>query len=118
MLHQRNRLRESLVIQSVRRDGKCLRDPLAVFCFQPNGLPVTRFAIVASRRVGNAVTRNRVKRRVRAALRRHVPAVDAGYDCVVIARPALAAAEFERVDGAMRALLRRASLLRPIGDER
>lgn len=54
--------------------------------------PVTRVGLVVNRRVGNAVLRNRVKRRLRAALR----SVDLGqgHDHVVIATPAVATADF------------------------
>jgi ribonuclease P protein component len=44
-----------------------------------------------SRRVGNAVARNRVKRRVREWFRREKRRLDAGRDYVVIARPGAAA---------------------------
>lgn len=60
------------------------------------GLP-GRVAVIAGRKVGNAVTRNRAKRRIRAALRDvHVPA---GLDVVVIARgPATSAPYPELVE--------------------
>ena len=51
-------------------------------------LPI-RYGITASRRVGNAVARNRAKRRLRAAAREILPASGAGgYDLVLIARAA------------------------------
>jgi ribonuclease P protein component len=45
-----------------------------------------RAAVVAGRKVGNAVARNRAKRRLRAALAE--VSVPAGVDVVVVARPA------------------------------
>ncbi len=47
----------------------------------------TRLGITASRRVGNAVVRNRVKRRVREWFRRMGPERAEPVDWVVIARP-------------------------------
>ena len=53
-----------------------------------------RVAVVAGRAVGNAVRRNRAKRRLRAAARQvSLPPVD----LVVDARPATADAPFERL---------------------
>jgi ribonuclease P protein component len=46
-----------------------------------------RVAVVASRKVGGAVARNRAKRRLRGALQDAAP--PAGGDYVVVARPAL-----------------------------
>lgn len=47
-----------------------------------NGLPVSRWGFVVSKAVGSAVTRNRVKRRLRAAAREVVPTLH-GVDVVV-----------------------------------
>ena len=49
-----------------------------------------RLGITASRKVGNAVVRNRVKRRIREWFRRDGQALIAGHDAVVIARVAAA----------------------------
>ena len=48
-----------------------------------------RLGIVASRKVGNAVARNRAKRLIREAFRRHADRMPPGLDLVVIARPGL-----------------------------
>ncbi len=53
--------------------------------------------IVAGRNVGNAVRRNRAKRRLRAAIAR-VP-LAAGTAYVVIGGPRVADVEFERLQG-------------------
>ena len=50
----------------------------------------TRLGITVGRRVGNAVVRNRVKRLIREWFRRERSAIGAGWDIVVIARPAAA----------------------------
>jgi ribonuclease P protein component len=48
---------------------------------------VTRLGVTVSRKVGGAVTRNRVKRRVREVFRRHPERLLAGHDLLVIAKP-------------------------------
>jgi len=62
------------------------RGPLVV-AGRPNGLPHCRLGLSVSRRVGNAVRRNAIKRRLREAFRLLGPTMPAGYDLVVIARP-------------------------------
>jgi len=47
----------------------------------------TRLGITVSRKVGDAVVRNAVKRRVREAFRRHPDRLLPGHDVVVIAKP-------------------------------
>ena len=50
----------------------------------------------ASRRLGNAVARNRARRRLRAAARALLPgAARPGYDYVIVARPAILTCPFE-----------------------
>ncbi|WP_130472931.1 ribonuclease P protein component [Candidatus Magnetaquicoccus inordinatus] len=46
----------------------------------------SRLGITVSRKVGNAVVRNRVKRQIREFFRRQRPSLLSGYDWVVIAR--------------------------------
>ena len=54
----------------------------------PDGAPVTRVGYTVTKKIGNAVRRNRIKRRFRAAARAVVPAHAApGHDYVLIARP-------------------------------
>lgn len=73
----------------------------------------TRVGFVVSKAVGNAVTRNLVERRLRAAVRTHVGAQPVGYDVVVRALPGSAGATFAALDdelgGAWQGALRRAS---------
>ena len=55
------------------------------------GSDVPRLGIAASRKVGNAVARNRIKRGVREWFRAHRDALPRAADVVVIARPSAAA---------------------------
>jgi ribonuclease P protein component len=52
----------------------------------------TRFGITVTRKIGNAVIRNRVKRIVREGCRRTAELFPAGLDLVIVARPSAATA--------------------------
>ncbi len=66
-----------------------------MFVVRSNGLDAPRFGHTVSRKVGNAVVRNQVKRWLREALRRTVGTlVLPPVDVVVIARPVAAGAGF------------------------
>lgn len=67
-----------------------------VFLLARSGAERPRLGISVSRRVGDAVTRNRVKRRIRELFRRHRPA--RAVELVVNARPSSAAADFQELE--------------------
>lgn len=66
---------------------------------------VSRIGITASKRVGGAVVRNRVKRLVREFFRRHERGIHPPRDIVVIARPAAAEANYADVQQELGAAL-------------
>lgn len=92
----------------VRQRGRSWAHPLLVLTVGRNESGATRFGFVVGRRIGRAVVRNRVKRRLREAVRRHLDEVPAGWDLVLVARPPIAEAQFHEIEGAVAQMLRRA----------
>ena len=86
-------LRRSPDVGRVRRVGTRRRAGGITVFAAPGGSGPPRVAFVAGRAVGNAVRRNRAKRRLREAVRR-VPLRD-GCDYVVIASAIVVEAPFE-----------------------
>jgi ribonuclease P protein component len=82
--------------------------PLLVLYAAPNELGRTRIGITVSSRVGKAVVRNKVRRRLREALRTRFDGLAPGNDLLVIARPAAARAQWDELTTALDIILARA----------
>ena len=111
-MRRKNRLRANSDFQRVRRKGRTSVHPLLVISVFPNGLDHSRFGFAVGRRIGKAVQRNCVKRRMREAVRVRVQQgkIAAGWDIVFIARRPVRDAPFHQVDEAIGLLLCRAGL--------
>jgi ribonuclease P protein component len=80
--------------------------PLLVGRFVRTDLEQTRFGLATGKRLGGAVIRNRVRRRIREGLRAMAPSFQPGWDVLIIARPAIVEADHDAVVGALRQVLR------------
>jgi len=82
----------------VQKQGILVRSKdLLVFYKQGNGNQA-RFGMTVSKKVGNAVTRNRVKRWIREAVRHHHHCVESTVDVVFIASPRTARSSYQRIE--------------------
>jgi ribonuclease P protein component len=107
---RRFRLTSSTDFMRVRRFGKSYAHPLLALTVQPNQLDYSRIGVSAGRSFGNAVNRNRAKRRLRAAIQPDLESIVPGWDIVLIARRPVLAAPFQEIQSALATLLRRARL--------
>ncbi|OGO15524.1 MAG: ribonuclease P protein component [Chloroflexi bacterium RBG_16_48_8] len=73
---------------------------------------MTRFGVTASKAVGSAVSRNRAKRRIRAAIHSYLPEVNAGWDVLLIARAPLIDAEWPQICEVLQDLLKHSKILK------
>jgi ribonuclease P protein component len=91
----------------VLRASRKVRGRLAIIHASPAAGSVSRLGVALTRRlVPSAVDRNRVKRLVREAFRRH-PLKHSGLDCVVMLRERFASAQAAEIAAEVRALLGR-----------
>lgn len=105
------RLRRNSDFQRVRRLGKFHASPLMVLAFVRNELDHSRFGFVVSKRLGKAVKRNKIKRRLREATRLRLSQLKTGFDVVVIARQPLGRACYSDIEHSLEQLFRKADLL-------
>src|ERR671912_2430333 len=93
------RLTDSAEFERVYRQGTAYRGKLISVHAFPNEHGTPRLGLSVSRKVGNAVTRNAVRRRLREVFQSCVSGLSENLDLVVSARPAAAEATFEELQG-------------------
>ncbi len=66
--------------------GKAVTDPALVVYYAKNRAGICRIGITTSKKIGNAVQRNRSRRVIKEAFRHLCPSVKPCYDFVIVAR--------------------------------
>ena len=89
-------------------EGSSWRSKLVLMKILPNGLAFSRYGFSVSKRVGKAVIRNRIKRRLRGILR--LTPVEPGWDIVFVVRPVAAGAGYANLRKSVEGLLCQARL--------
>jgi len=97
----------------VRTEGKPMHGRMMVLgILKDSGDVTTRVGIVTSRRVGGAVVRNRVRRKLREIFRAARSRLAPGIWLVIVAKSPAAKASFEMLSGEWSQLARRGGILR------
>lgn len=110
-MKRRYRVREDRRFREIRQRGRSAASDLLVLSALANDLPYSRFGFAVSSRIGNAVVRNRIKRRLREIMRLRMATIRPGCDIILIARKPIRSAEYHQLETACARLLRRAQLL-------
>jgi len=106
------RLKLSREFERVRKEGHAVRGGLLVLgVLHVEGEKRFRVGLITSRRVGGAVARNRVRRRLREIVRRNQQALKGGMWFVVIARRSAAETDSAALEAEWLRLAQRAGIL-------
>ena len=112
-MRREQRLAKAKEFASVYRKGRAFADRLLVLRLIENGLARNRYGFVTGRGIGKAVVRNKVRRRLREAVR-SLP-LKGGWDVVVIARRSAADATYRELRESLASLVARAGVMAKLG---
>lgn len=103
-------LRSQEDFAKLKRSGKSAASKYVVIIYRKNDLAYNRKAFLASKKVGNAVLRNRARRLMKEAFRQLEDSAEIGYDLLFIARSAIRDSKCADVKKSIEAALKRAGL--------
>jgi ribonuclease P protein component len=89
----------------VYREGRRRTNREFTIFLRPNGLPNSRFGWSIKKALGNAVRRNRIRRRLREIVRLHRQEIEPGWDIVIHPRSSAATANFAALTGELLKLM-------------
>ena len=98
------------------RGESCANRYLVVYC-RRNGTKRNRVGLTVGAKLGHAVQRNRLRRRLREIYRLHETQFACGYDIVVVARSAAMQASYRQLEGAYLRCAEKLSIFSPGGKE-
>jgi len=96
---------------TTQREGKRFSSAHIILLFRENGLDQSRFGQTVSRKAGNAVMRNVIKRRFREIQRLNRYCTLPGFDVVIIAKRRAGEASYRTLEDEYLNLSRRAGLI-------
>ncbi|MCR5664774.1 MAG: ribonuclease P protein component [Oscillospiraceae bacterium] len=99
-MNKRFTLKKNSDFRRLYAKGKSAATPWLILYARKNRLGVNRLGYTVSTRLGGAVTRNRVRRRLREIARLNAPSLRQGYDLVIVARGRSVGAPYRRLDAA------------------
>ncbi|MFW6287248.1 MAG: ribonuclease P protein component [bacterium] len=106
-----DRLRKSKEFGRVYNRGKSLATYNLVLYYFPNKSNINRVGFSISKKIGNAVVRNKIKRRLREIIRLKEN-VKTGYDIIVIARKPVVKLDYKGMERDINKLFDRANLIK------
>ena len=92
--------------------GKSGASQCAVVYCRRNGLPENRLGITVSTKLGGAVSRNRIRRRLKEVYRLNEDKLSAGYDIVLVARMKGAHVSFSQLESSVLSIFRNLKILK------
>ena len=96
--------------------GKAITDPALVVYYSKNRAGICRIGITTSKKIGNAVERNRSRRVIREAFRQVCPNLNPCYDIVMVARSKTKYLKSTRIEEVMKRIFENEGMLKSESD--
>ena len=110
-MNKQHTLKKNSDFRRLYAKGKSAVNPYLVVYSRKNGMGFNRVGFTVSAKLGNAVTRNRIRRQLREIYRLHSNEFKNGKDFVIVARSRCIRGEYQKMDASFIAACRELDLL-------
>lgn len=110
MKNKEETLRNSREFRVVYDGGKSFANKYLVLFFKENSLTYNRVGFVTTKKLGNSVARNKFKRRLKEAYRKHKDRVKKGYDIILLSRAGAGEIDYRQIESALKHIMKISSL--------
>lgn len=88
MLAKQHCLQKDKEFELVFRKGKASKGKFLFLKLKRNNLQISRFGFIIGKKISNkAVIRNKLKRQLRAIVKKNFPIIKTGFDIVIVVKP-------------------------------
>jgi len=111
-VEKKNRLTKREYFDKVYRGGKSMANHQFVLYYYPRPQQASfRLGISVSKKLGNAVVRNRIRRVVKEIVRLNADKIAGGFDLILIARKPVVGLTYQETEKSILHVMKRASVL-------
>ncbi|WP_128895603.1 ribonuclease P protein component [Longirhabdus pacifica] len=111
-MEKKYRLAKNEQFKRIYRNGQSMANHQFVVYSKPSkGTEHFRVGVVVSKKIGNAVVRNRMRRVMKEILRHHKHDIISNVDIIVLARKATLNMNYKQLESSMKHVLRKAGLI-------
>ena len=111
-MEKKHRIRKNMEFKETYKLGKSYWNRNLVLYINKNKLDYTRIGFTVTKKIGNAVTRNKVRRKMKEICRLNFEKIQPGYDLIFISKQNVVSMEYSELEKSILHILRISKVLK------
>jgi len=107
-----NRLRKNEDFKKVYKYGKSYYNRNLIMYIRKNDLEYSRIGFTVTKKIGNSVVRNKIRRRIKEIVRKNLGNIMDGYDIILIPKKNVIDISFQELESAIFHIFKLANILK------